>query len=230
MKIEIWSDVMCPFCYLGKHKFEAALQQFADKQHIEIEWKAFQLNPLLKTNPHISIHQYLSEAKGMSLEQARQSGQYLTNAGKAYGLDYHFEDIVVANTFKAQQLIKLAHQQGKGNEMEERLFEAYFSEGKNVDDLPTLLQLAGEAGLHTDGLTDALANNQFTAETQKDIEEVRQLNIHGVPFFVFNRKYAISGAQEPSVFLETLTKAFADWAKDHPEIKPSTPRFKYHPQ
>jgi predicted DsbA family dithiol-disulfide isomerase len=230
MKIEIWSDVMCPFCYLGKHKFEAALQQFADKQHIEIEWKAFQLNPELQTNPDISIHQYLADAKGMSLDQARQSGQYLTNAGKAYGLDYHFDDIVVANTFKAQQLIKLAHQQGKGNEMEERLFEAYFSEGKNVDDLPTLLQLAGEAGLHTDGLTDALANNQFTAETQKDIEEARQLNIHGVPFFVFNRKYAINGAQEPSVFLETLIKSFADWAKDQPGIKPTTAPFSYKPQ
>ena len=229
MKIEIWSDVMCPFCYLGKRKFENALAQFAEKEHIEVEWKGFQLNPALITNPEISIQKYLSEHKGMSMEQVKQSQNYITKSGQAVGLDYHFENVLVANTFKAQQLLKFAHEQNKQNEMEERLFEAYFTQGQNVDDLPTLLQLAAEVGLDTTGLHDALETNQYLAQVQADIAEANALGIHGVPYFVFNRKLAVNGAQESPVFLETLRKAFTDWAKDRPEINPRLLTFSYKP-
>ena len=230
MKIEIWSDVMCPFCYLGKRKFENALAQFADKEYIEVEWKSFQLNPALVTNTAISIQQYLSEHKGMSLEQVKQSQSYITQAGQVVGLDYHFDKVIVANTFKAQQLLKFAHVQNKQNEMEERLFEAFFTEGQNVDDLTTLAQLAVEVGLDATGLHDALETNQYLAQVQVDIAEANALGIHGVPYFVFNRKLAVNGAQESPVFLETLRKAFAEWVKDYPEIKPRPVTFSYKPE
>jgi len=229
MKIEIWSDVMCPFCYLGKRKFENALAQFADKEYIEVEWKSFQLNPSLVTNTGISIQQYLSEHKGMSVAQAQQSGNYITKAGQAVGLTYNYDKIVVANTFRAQQLLKFAHTQGKQNDMEERLFEAFFAEGQNVNELSTLVQLASEVGLETAGLHQALENNKYAAQVQADVAEANALGIHGVPYFVFNRKLAVNGAQESAVFLDTLRKAFAGWAKDHPEIKPRPATFSYKP-
>jgi predicted DsbA family dithiol-disulfide isomerase len=229
MKIEIWSDVMCPFCYLGKRKLENALAQFADKERIEVEWKSFQLNPDLVTNPGINIQQYLSEHKGMSVEQVKHNNNYITQVGQTVGLEYHFDRIVVANTFSAQQLLKFAHTQGKQNEVEELVFEAFFTKGKNVDDFSTLLQLANEAGLDTEGLHEALENNQYAAQAQADMTEASQLGIHSVPYFVFNRKLAVNGAQESAVFLETLRKAFTDWAKDHPDITPRPVTFSYKP-
>jgi protein disulfide-isomerase len=229
MKIEVWSDVMCPFCYLGKRKFENALKEFADKEHIEVEWKSFQLNPDLVTNPGISILQYLSEHKNISVEQAGQMHNHILQAGKAVGVEYHFDKVVVANTFRAQQLLKFALTQDKQSEMEELLFEAYFTKGENVDDLPTLLRLANEAGLDTVGLNEVLENNEYAAQVDEDIAEAGQLGIHSVPYFVFNRKLAVNGAQESTVFLETLRKSFADWVKDHPEIKQRPVTFSYKP-
>jgi len=228
MKIEIWSDVMCPFCYLGKRKFETALKQFADKEYIEVEWKSFQLNPDLVTDPTIGIDQYLSEHKGIAADQARQMNGQLTRTGQAVGLEYNFDKVVVANTFNAQRLIKFAHTQGKQNEMEERLFEAFFAEGKNVDDLPTLIELAAEVVLDAAG--EAFENDEYAAQAQADVAEANALGIHSVPYFVFNRQLAVNGAQDSSFFLETLRKAFADWAKDHPEIKSRPVTFSYKPE
>ncbi|MEI6753617.1 MAG: DsbA family oxidoreductase [Paludibacter sp.] len=228
MKVEIWSDVMCPFCYLGKHKFENALAQFSEKEHIEVEWKSFQLNPELVTDPTISIHQYLSEIKGFPIEQARQMNNRLIQAGKPLGLEYNFDKIIVANSYMAQNLIHFAKVQGKQNEIEERLFEAYFTEGKNIDDSLTLIQLAKEIGLKTEGLNDILKTKSYAEQVENDISEARKIGIRGVPYFVFNGKYGVSGAQESPVFLDTLKKSFADWAKDHPEIerKPQIYSFK----
>ena len=228
MKIEIWSDVMCPFCYLGKRKFETALKQFTDKEYIDVEWKSFQLNPDLVTDPTIGIDQYLSEHKGIAAEQARQMNGQLTRTGQAVGLEYNFDKVVVANTFNAQRLIKFAHTQGKQNEMEERLFEAFFAEGKNVDDLPTLIELAAEVVLDAAG--EAFENDEYAAQAQADVAEANALGIHSVPYFVFNRQLAVNGAQDSSFFLETLRKAFADWAKDHPEIKSRPVTFSYKPE
>ena len=230
MKVEIWSDVMCPFCYLGKHKFENALSQFADKEHIEVEWKSFQLNPELITDTTISIHQYLSDVKGFPLEQAQQMNNRFTEAGKPYGLEYNFDKIIVANSYRAQNLIHFAKEQNKQNEMEERLFEAYFSEGKNIDDVPTLLLLASETGLNTEGLVEILENKSYAEKVELDIAEARQLGIRGVPHFVLNRKYGISGAQESTVFSDTLKKSFADWAKEHPEIKRKPTTYSFKPE
>ena len=230
MKVEIWSDVMCPFCWLGKHKFEKALAQFADKEHIEVEWKSFQLNPDLVTDPTISIHQYLSEIKGFPLEQAQQMNNRFMEAGKPYGLEYNFDKIIVANTYRAQNLIHFAKEQGKQNEIEERLFEAYFSQGKNMDDTSTLVQLASETGLNTEGLVEILENKSYAEKVELDIAEARQLGIRGVPHFVINRKYGISGAQESTVFSDTLKKSFADWTKEHPEIRRKATTYSFKPE
>jgi predicted DsbA family dithiol-disulfide isomerase len=232
MKIEIWSDVMCPFCYLGKRKFENALAQFADKEYIEVEWKSFELNPDLVTDTSLNINQYLSDIKGFPLEQAQQMSNNLTQAGKQLGLEYNFNTIVVANSFKAHNLIHFAKTQNKQNEIEERLFEAYFTEGKNIDDSEMLIQLAAEIGLNANGLDLILSKRGFAEKVQEDITEARQLGIRGVPYFIFNRKYAISGAQETPIFLDTIRKSFTEWHKEHPEIKrkPATYSFNQKPE
>jgi predicted DsbA family dithiol-disulfide isomerase len=229
MKVEIWSDVQCPFCYLGKHKFEKALAQFANNEYIEVEWKSFQLNPELVTDTTISIHQYLADIKGFPLEQAQQMNNRFLEAGKPFGLEYNFDQIIVANSYRAHNLIYFAKEQGKQNEMEERLFEAYFTEGKNIDDAPVLVQLASEIGLNTDGLITVLENKTYTEKIEFDIAEARQLGIRGVPYFVFNRKSGVSGAQESPVFLDALKKSFDDWRKDYPEIVPQTATYTFKP-
>ena len=205
---------MCPFCYLGKHKFENALAQFAGSDNIEVEWKSFQLNPGLVTDTTISIHQYLAEVKGYPVEQALKMNERFSVSGKVFGLEYNFDKIIVANSYMAQNLIHFAKNQGKQNEIEERLFEAYFTEGKNIDDVSILVLLASEIGLNVEGLEQALENKAYDKQVQKDIDEASQLGIHGVPFFVFNGKYAVNGAQETSVFLDTLKKSYSAWSKD----------------
>ncbi len=147
MKVEIWSDVMCPFCYIGKRRFENALEQFPDKGQIEVVWKSFQLNPAMKTEPGKNINEYLAETKGWTLSYARQMNDYVTNMAKEVGLHYDFDKAIVANSFDAHRLIQLAKDNGKGDAMEEKLFKAYFTEGKNMADHETLIQLGTEIGL-----------------------------------------------------------------------------------
>ena len=219
MKVEIWSDIMCPFCYIGKRKFEAALAQFRDKDKVELEWKSYQLSPDVITNPEKNIHQYLAEHKGISLEQATAMNTQVAAMAKQAGLDYHFDNAIPANTLKAHQFAHFAKQYGKQNEAEEILFRSYFTDGKNIDDLNTLLQLGNEIGLDTTELKTALENGSFENEVQADIDEAYQIGVRGVPFFVFNRKYAVSGAQNTSTFLQTLETAFGEWRKANEAIQ-----------
>lgn len=217
MTVEIWSDVMCPFCYIGKRKFEAALAKFNQAGNIELVWKSFQLNPALKTDPSKNTVQHLAESKGWSMEYTNNTIAYVVNMAKEVGLDYHFDKAVVANSFDAHRLIQLAKSKGKGDAAEERLFKAYFTEGKNTADIPTLIQLGVEIGLDKTEIEAMLAGKQFAAEVLKDISEAEQIGVTGVPFFVFDRKFAVSGAQDTQVFLDTLNKAWETYAKEHPE-------------
>jgi predicted DsbA family dithiol-disulfide isomerase len=219
MKVEIWSDVICPFCYIGKRKFEMALGQFADKEGIEVEWKSFQLMPELRTAPEKNVNEILVETKGMDLEQVKRMNAQVTQAAKQVGLEYHLDKSVPANTFNAHRFTHFAKAKGKQNEAEERLFQAYFTEAKNIDDYVTLIQLGKEIGLNENELKIALESGSFADEVRKDIYEAQQVGVRGVPFFVFNRKYAASGAQEPETFLDTLEKAFSEWRKENPESK-----------
>lgn len=219
MKVEVWSDVVCPFCYIGKRKFETALSQFADSSNIEIVWKSYQLQPDMSNDYNKSVYELVSEKYSVPLEQSRASHNKLTQTAKEVGLVYNFDKAKPVNTFKAHQLIQFAKANGKQEEAEETLFRSYFTDGKNINDLNTLLEIGSSIGLDKTALKSALENGTYISNVQADIDESQQIGVSGVPFFVFNRKYAISGAQEPKAFLETLQKSFSEWRKDNPENK-----------
>lgn len=217
MKVEIWSDVMCPFCYIGKRQYESALKEFADSNHVEIVWKSFQLDPSVPEVATLSHTDYLVQRKGMSVEQVNGALENVTQYAQQVGLEYDLYNAVTVNTMKAHQLIQFAKTKGLGDQMEERLFRAFFVESKNIADIATLTQLGTEVGLDEAELqvafTDAYANL-----VKQDIQEAQQIGVTGVPFFVFDRKYAVSGAQPANVFLKTLEKSFSEWREKNPEI------------
>lgn len=215
MKIEIWSDVMCPFCYIGKRKFEAAMADFAQRDNVEIEWKSYQLTPDMVTQPGKSMNEFLAEHKGMSPAAAEEMNRRVAEMAHTVGLHYQLDKAVVANSFQAHQFAHFAKKYGKQDEAEEALFRAYFTDGKNIDDTETLLQLGRELGLDPKALAESLANDEFAGDVEKDVAEAQQIGVRGVPFFVFNRAYGISGAQEPEAFLNTLEKSYAEWAKEN---------------
>lgn len=219
MKIEIWSDVVCPFCYIGKRKLEKALDKFPLKDQVEIEWKSFQLNPEEKTNPSINTLEHLAQSKGWSMDQTREITSNVVAMAKEQGLEFDFEKAKVANTKSAHRLIHFAKQQGKGGEMKERLLKAYFSDGENVDDPNTLIKLGVEIGLNESEIKSMLASNQFDDAVDQDIYESRLIGVRGVPFFVLDRKFGISGAQPDQVFEETLEKAWAEFSKNNPVLE-----------
>lgn len=218
MNVEIWSDVMCPFCYIGKRKFEAALAQFPQRDQVQVTWKSFQLNPNQKTEPNRSINDYLADVKGWSLEQAKAMNDRVTDMAREVGLDYNLDRAVVANSFDAHRLIQLAKTQGLGDAMEERLFKAYFTEGLNTADHATLLQLGTEIGLPAELVSQVLASDQFADAVRQDIYESQQVGVRGVPFFVLNQRYAVSGAQAPETFLGALDTAWTEWRQTQPAL------------
>jgi predicted DsbA family dithiol-disulfide isomerase len=208
MKVEIWSDIMCPFCYIGKRRFEKALEQFPYRDEVTITWKSFQLNPAMRTEPGKNINEYLAEIKGWSIDYARQMNERVTDMAAEEGLLYDFDKAVVANSFDAHRLLQLAKVNDKGDVMEEYLFRAYFTEGKNIADHATLLQLGIEAGFDEKLINDLLQNNEYADKVQLDIYESQQIGVRGVPFFLVNDRYAVSGAQHVETFLSALNKAW----------------------
>ena len=215
MKVEIWSDVMCPFCYIGKRRFENALNQLPFNNEIEIEWKAFQLDPSIKKEPGKKIHEYLAERKGFSVEKAKELNGQVTSMAAAEGLQYNFDKAVVANSFDAHRFANLAKKNGKGLQAEESLFKAYFTEGKDISDHDTLIQLGIDIGLDGAAVKQALESDAYTKDVQKDIAEAEALAIRGVPFFVIDRKYAVSGAQATETFVQALNQSYTEWKKEN---------------
>ncbi|WP_421876373.1 DsbA family oxidoreductase [Marinoscillum sp.] len=222
MKIEIWSDIVCPFCFIGKRRFEQALEVFDHQDELEIEWKSFQLNPNTVTNTEISVYDNLATHKGIPVEHARQMSDQVTEMAREVGLAYDFDRAVVANTFKAHQMLHFAKQHGLQNETKERLLKAYFTEGKNIDDTQTLMNLGEELGLNSNELKKSLESDQYAEAVRYDIYEAQQLRIQGVPFFVFNRKYGVSGAQHVDAFVQTLEKSYSEWASENQPAKLQT--------
>lgn len=217
MQIEIWSDVMCPFCYIGKRKFEKALEQFSNRENIEIIWKSFQLNPDMKTEPNKNSIIALAEQKGISIQESNEMHKYVVEMANSVGLKYNMEKTIAANSFNAHRLTHFAKSKGLQLEMEEKLFEAYFILGKNIDDKNTLIEIGESIGLNKVELEKTMYSNDYAANVNNDIYEAQQVGARGVPFFVFDKKYAISGAQESSTFLQTLEKSFTEWQKSNPE-------------
>lgn len=204
MKIEIWSDIMCPFCYIGKRQLETALKQFPENE-FEIEWKSFQLDPSITPQPGKDVYTYLAKRKGMTVEQSKEMHKGVAERAKSVGLDYNFDKAVISNSLEAHRIIQLAKTKKLGDEIEEIFFKAYFTEGRDLNDGPTLIELAEKAGLNKEEVLEVLQSDTlFIKEVEHDINEAQQIGVQGVPFFVFDRKYAVSGAQPVEAFVQTI--------------------------
>lgn len=217
MKVEIWSDIMCPFCYIGKRNYEKALKQFPEKDHIEVVWKSFQLDPTITSDANGTgdVYEYLSVRKGISRDQVINMHAQVTLMAQEAGLEYHLDKTIIANSFKAHRLIQFAKQKGLGDEAEERLFYANFTEGKDFGDPIVLQEIALEIGLTKADVEDALTTEEYADLVRGDLREAREIGVNGVPFFVFDRKYAINGAQKADAFLQALEKSFGEWRKEN---------------
>ena len=219
MKIEIWSDIMCPFCYIGKRHLEMALKQFKDADAIEVVWKSYQLDPHIPQKPaYKNLYQYLATNKGMDYEQAEQMSASLAQSAANAGLTFDFEHAVVANSFNAHRLVHLGHAHGVADAVKENLFQAYFTEGKDVNSREVLVAVGAAAGLPEAEINAVLDSDRYSDDVRYDIREATDLGVRGVPFFVFNRKYAVSGAQPPEAFLQALEKSFPEWRAEHPLV------------
>lgn len=206
MKIEIWSDIMCPFCYIGKRQLETALAKFPNHE-FHIEWKSFQLDPSITPQADKDVYTFLAERKGISLEQSIEMHKAVVERAKSVGLEYHFDKAVISNSLTAHRIIQLAKSKSLGDRMEEIFFKAYFTEGRDLNDSATLTELASQADLPVDAVKEVLQNEDlYLMEVKADIDEAQQIGVQGVPFFVFDRKYAISGAQPVETFVQTITE------------------------
>jgi predicted DsbA family dithiol-disulfide isomerase len=208
MKVDIWSDVRCPFCYIGKKKFETALEKFEHKDQIEVEWHSFELDPTMETKPDLNAVDYLAQIKGQSRQWAVDMNQRVTDTAAEVGLTFNMEDAVVANSFNAHRLIQLAKSNGLDNEIEEKLFVDYFTAGKNIDDKEVLIEAGIAVGLDRLAIEMMLNSDSFTDEVRLDQKIAQQIGIQGVPFFVFDQKLAVSGAQPAETFLGALEQAY----------------------
>lgn len=208
LKIEIWSDVMCPFCYIGKRRFENALQQFEHHDNVEVTWKSYQLDPTMEANPGKNLYEYLAERKGITLEHSIQMHNQLTGMAKELGLNYNFDKAVIANSFDAHRFSHLAKEKGLQDAAEEALFKAYFTEGKNIANHDTLIELGIAIGLDAHEIKQTLHSKQYAEDVKHDINEANQVGVRGVPFFVLGGKYAVSGAQQSETFLGALNQTW----------------------
>jgi protein disulfide-isomerase len=216
LKIQIWSDVMCPFCYIGKRKIEEALNQFENKDSVAIEWKSFQLDPSFVATPNENIVDHLAEKYRKDTDWAQTMIENMTDNAKRSGLDFHFEKAILANSLNAHRLLHLAKKHQLSDEVKELLFKAYLTEGKNVNDWDTLKNIGLEAGLDITEIEPLINSDAFTAEVRQDQQQAQSIGITGVPFFVFDNKYAVSGAQPTDVFLKTLEKTWEEGKFDAP--------------
>lgn len=210
MNIEIWSDVMCPFCYIGFKRLENALEKTGVKD-AEIVWKSYQLNPEFPEDSEgVSTFEYLQTRKGMSYEQVVASSAQLQKQGEALGIALNFDKAIIVNTRKAHRLLHFAGEHGKATLVKEALFKAHFTDGLNIAHNPTLLQIVADTGLDVREAEVILNADTYAYEVVQDIQEGVNLGLRGVPFFVFNRKYGIPGAHAPEVFENTIKTVLAE--------------------
>jgi predicted DsbA family dithiol-disulfide isomerase len=205
MHVEIWSDIACPWCYVGKRRFEAALARFEHRDDVQVTWRSFELDPGAPavTAPGEAV-EHLARKYGVSLGRAREMEAHMTQVAAEDGLEYHFERLRLTNTFDAHRLAHLAAGHGLQDAMEERLFRAYLTDGELLSDHATLRRLTVEAGLPEDEAADALASGRFADEVRDDERTAAALGIRAVPFFVVDRALGAPGAQAPEVLLQLL--------------------------
>lgn len=210
MHIDVWSDVACPFCYLGRATLKQALAKFEHADEVEVRFRSFQLNPDAPTEATQDVYDYLSAKYGISREQAVSQNQQIVARGTELGVEFNMDQVQMTNTGTAHRLLHLALADGKQDELCGRLFKAYFTDGLNIADPGVLIQLATEVGLSSSAATQVVEGVGFQNEVNADLNQARAYGITGVPFFVINEKYAISGAQPESIFTEVLNKAWAE--------------------
>jgi predicted DsbA family dithiol-disulfide isomerase len=210
MLIKVWSDVVCPFCYIGKRRLEEALAKFPHSEEVKVEYRSFELNPDAKIDYEEDNIELLAKKYGTSKEQIIAMNKQLTEQAKEVSLTYHLDKIKPTNTFDAHRLIHFSKQIGKENEMVERLFKAYFTDLKHVANMNTLIELAADVGLDQNEVKLLLNSDQFKSEVLEHEQHAQQIGVTGVPFYVINRKYSISGAQPSEVFLEVMEKVWQE--------------------
>jgi len=212
LRIDVWSDIACPWCYVGKRRLEAALALFPHRDAVEIAWRAFELDPSAppERDRGVSYAERLSKKYGAEVREAEGMIKRMTEVAAADGLDFRFDHIRSGNTFDAHRLIHFAGGRGKQSAVKERLLRAYLTEGELMSDPETLVRLAGEAGLDTEEVRAMLASDASVKEVREDEDEARKLGISGVPFFVMGGKYAVSGAQPAEILLRALSRACSD--------------------
>jgi predicted DsbA family dithiol-disulfide isomerase len=207
VKIEIWSDVVCPWCYIGKRRLEHALRDFEHADEVEITWRSFQLNPDTPKGTAVPTMEYLATRFG---PQAKAMTGHVAELARAEGLDMDFDAALTVNTLDAHRVLHLANELGFGDAAKERLLRAHFIEGADLSDRDTLVSLLSEVGAEPDRVRAVLDGREYAYAVRDDIEEAQRLGANGVPFFVIDRKYGISGAQSPETFLHALRTAHAD--------------------
>ena len=217
MNIDIWSDIACPWCFIGKRRFEKALAEFPHKDQVTVTWHSFQLDPSLPEHYDGTELEYLSQRKGMAPAQVERMFEHVTQVAAAEGLDYDFTRIVVANSFPGHELLHLAKARGAGtaDAVNEALLSAHFEKGLDIGDRDVLTEVGLAAGLTKSEITEALDSGTYRDAVHADIREAQMLGIQGVPFFVFERKYGVSGAQPSETFAEVLDTV---WRESNPLV------------
>jgi predicted DsbA family dithiol-disulfide isomerase len=215
MRIDVWSDIACPWCYVGKRRLERALREFP--HDVKVVWHSFELDPSApkERDPTVSHVERIAKKYGMSVEQARKNSEGLIDTARGEGLAFDFDNIRSGNTFDAHRLVHFAHTRGRQDAVKERLLKAYLEQGALMSDHPTLIGVAAEVGLDEGEAKEMLASDQYAAEVRADEAEAQALGIHGVPFFVLDRRLAVSGAQSPQILLSALHQAWAEREGPH---------------
>ena len=204
--VDVWSDIVCPWCYIGKRKFEDGLAAFDGAEDVTVTYHSFELAPDTPVDFEGSSADFLAGHKGMPLEQVEQMHRQVTAIAKDVGLNYDFDSVRQTKTLLAHQALHFAKEHGKQLELVERLFQAHFEEGQHVGKVEQLVSLGAEVGLDAEELRTALEDARYAEAVSADLAQARAYGIQGVPFYVIGGKYGVSGAQRPEVFTQALTQ------------------------
>ncbi|MGG6310793.1 DsbA family oxidoreductase [Paenibacillus macerans] len=215
MKVEVWTDMVCPFCYIGKRRLEAGLEKLVHPEAVNMVYRSFELDPDMEVNPSDDVYGLAAAKQGSTREHMKAMQETISKRAEQVGLKFNYDTAKPTNTFNAHRLLKYAMTFGKGDDLLERLYQAYFTDSLHLGDVNTLVDLAVQSGLDRSDTAAMLESDQYGDEVRADELEASRLGIRGVPFFVINDKYAISGAQPAEVFAEALQQA---WKEENPLI------------
>jgi predicted DsbA family dithiol-disulfide isomerase len=204
IEVEIWSDFACPFCYIGKRHFELALERFEKRDQVRVTYRGFELDPNAEKSRKENIHQVLAQKYGQTLEWAKKANERVVKMGQECGLDFQMDRIIPSNSFDAHRLNHLAHEKGLQANYQDSLFKAYFCEGRDIAKSDELMKSAERAGLSPAEVQKVLDSQKFASAVREDEEQAQKYGISGVPFFLFNKEYGLSGAQPIETFLQVF--------------------------